>query len=95
MTIHWSLFVPSVLLLVFPADRLLSSLVELGSLDCSQGLENGPRHRPWRWVPALWLDPLRGFPGTLLLPIITGLVTGTTLDPSTRNESGPQRRSST
>lgn len=67
MTIHWSLFVPGVLLLVFPADRLLSSLVELRSYDCFQSLENSPRYRPWWWVPALWLDPLRGFLGTLLL----------------------------
>jgi hypothetical protein len=67
MTIHWSLFVPGVLLLVFPADRLLSSLVELRSFDRFQSLENSPRDRPWWWVPALWLDPFRGFLGTWLL----------------------------
>ena len=67
MTIHWSLFVPGVLLLLFPADRLLSARVELRSFDCFQGLGNSPRYRPWWWVPALWLDPLRGFLGTLLL----------------------------
>lgn len=67
MTIHWSLFVPAILLLLFPADRLLSSLVELRSFDCFQNLENSPRYRPWWWVPSLWLDPLRGFLGTLLL----------------------------
>lgn len=58
---------PGVLLLVFPADRLLSSLVELRSFGCFQSLENSPRHRPWWWVPALWLDPFRGFLGTQLL----------------------------
>ncbi|HVS51193.1 MAG TPA: hypothetical protein VHD62_02465 [Opitutaceae bacterium] len=67
MTIHWSLFVPGVLLLLYPADRLLSSLVELRSFDCFQNLENSPRYRPWWWVLSLWLDPLRGFLGTLLL----------------------------
>ena len=67
MTIHWSLFVPGVVLLLFPADRLLSSLVELRSFDCFQHRENSSRYRPWWWVPALWLDPLRGFLGTVLV----------------------------
>ncbi len=67
MTIHWVLFVPGVLLLLFPADRLLSRFVELRSFDCFNSLNNSPRHRPWWWVPALWLDPLRAFAGTVLL----------------------------
>jgi hypothetical protein len=67
MTIHWGLFVPGVLLLLFPADRLLSSRVELRSFACFQSLENSPRFRPWWWVPVLWLDPLRGFFGAYLL----------------------------
>jgi hypothetical protein len=67
MTIHWSLFGVGVLLLLYPADRLLSSVVELRSFDRFQNLEDSPRYRPWWWVPALWLDPLRGFFGTLLL----------------------------
>lgn len=67
MTIHWSLFVPAVLLLLFPADRLLSANVQLRTFESFRSLENSPRHRPWWWVPALWLDPVRGFVGTLLL----------------------------
>lgn len=67
MTIHWMLFAPGVLLLLYPADRLLSPLVELRSFDCFQNLENSPRYRPWWWVPVLWLDPLRGFFGTVLV----------------------------
>jgi hypothetical protein len=67
MTIHWSLLLPGMLLLLFPADRLLSSVVELRSFGCFQALENSPRYRPWWWVPSLWLDPVRGFAGTLLL----------------------------
>lgn len=67
MTIHWSLLVPGVLLLLFPADRLLSSRVELRTYDRFQSLEDSPRHRPWWWVPSLWLDPLRACLGTLLL----------------------------
>jgi len=67
MTIDWSLFVPAVLLLLFPADRLLSANVQLRTFESFRSLENSPRHRPWWWVPALWLDPVRGFAGTLLL----------------------------
>lgn len=67
MTLHWVLFAPAIFLLLFPADRLLSSLVELRSFDCFNSLDNSPRHRPWWWVPALWLDPVRGFGGTWLL----------------------------
>lgn len=73
MTIHWSLFVPGVVLLLYPADRLLSSLVELRSFDCFQNLENSPRYRPWWWVPVLWLDPLRAFVGTILLQRAVGV----------------------
>lgn len=67
MTIHWGLFVPGLLLLLFPADRMLSSVVELRSFDCFRNLENSLRHRPWWWVPVLWLDPIRALFGTLLL----------------------------
>jgi len=67
MTSHWGLFASAILLLLFPADRLLSSMVELRSFDCFNSLDSSPRRRPWWWVPALWLDPLRGFAGTWLL----------------------------
>ena len=67
MIIHWSLFVPGVLLLLYPADRLLSARVELRSFDCFQSLEHNRRYRPWWWVPLLWIDPFRGFLGTVLL----------------------------
>lgn len=77
MTIHWSVFVPGLVLLIFPADRLLSRVVELRSFDCFQTLENSPRHRPWWWVPALWLDPVRGFAGAWLLQHAFGLASVT------------------
>lgn len=67
MTIHWSLFVPGLVLLLYPAGRLLSSQVELRSFDWFQNFESSPRDRPWWWVPVLWLDPLRGFAGTVLV----------------------------
>lgn len=58
---------PAAVLLLFPADRLLSSLVELRTFDCFTTLNDSPRPRPWWWVPTLWLDPCRGFVGTFLL----------------------------
>lgn len=67
MTIHWSLLGPGLLLLLFPADRLLSSTVVLRSFESFRTLEDSPRHRPWWWVPVLWIDPIRGLVGTLLV----------------------------
>lgn len=65
---------PGLLLLFFPADRLLSSAVRLRSFDRFQSLHNSSRHRPWWWVPVLWLDPVRGFIGGWLLKQALGLV---------------------
>jgi hypothetical protein len=67
MIIQWSLFVPGVLLLLVPADRLFSRRVELRSFDCFRRLGDGKAYRPWWWVPALWLDPLRAYFGAELL----------------------------
>lgn len=67
MIIHPGLFALGVLLLLFPADRLLSQLVSLRSFDCFLSLNNSPRFRPWWWVPLLWLDPFRGFAGAFAL----------------------------
>ena len=67
MTIQWSLLAPGLLLLLFPADRLLSSATRLRPLESFRTLDDSPRFRPWWWVPVLWLDPLRGLLGTALL----------------------------
>jgi hypothetical protein len=75
MTIYWSLFVPEVVLLLYPADRLLSSLVELR--DCFQYPENSPRYRPWS------VHVASATPGACC-----GLVTGSALAVPTRNGSG-------
>jgi hypothetical protein len=66
-TIHWHLFAPALLLLWFPADRLLSSSVRLRSLETFTTLERSPERLPWWCVPALWMDPIRAFGGMLLL----------------------------
>ena len=55
------------MLLLIPADALLSSRVQLRTLDSFNKLDNTWRFRRWWWVPALWLDPLRGFGGALLV----------------------------
>lgn len=61
------LLLPAVLLLLWPADRLLSKRVELRSIDSFRSLNTSPRFRPWWWVPLLWLDPVRAFAGAWLL----------------------------
>jgi hypothetical protein len=67
MFIDWSLFVPGAVLLLLPAEILLSQRVELRTLESFHTLENSPRFRPWWWVPALWIDPARGLVGAWLL----------------------------
>ena len=61
------LLLPALLLLLWPADWLLSKRVELRSIDSFRSLNHAPRYRPWWWVPALWLDPMRAFAGSWLL----------------------------
>jgi hypothetical protein len=74
MTINWVPFALGLLLLVYPADRLLSSMIRLRDFDSFQILEAGAPHRPWWWVPLLWLDPWRSLAGTLLLKHALGIM---------------------
>jgi len=67
MTIEWSYFLPGLILLLFPADGLLSKKVELRGMESFRSLHDSPRRRPWWWVPVLWIDPVRGFVGGRLL----------------------------
>lgn len=76
MTIHLSLFVPALLLLLFPADRLLSSRVELRDFESFHTLDRPERYRPWWWVASLWVDPVRGFVGAGMLAASLDLMFG-------------------
>lgn len=69
MIIYPGLLASGLLLLLFPADRLLSRRVKLRSFESFQSLEDSPRHRPWWWVPMLWLDPVRAFAGVVCLKL--------------------------
>lgn len=73
LSIEWLLFLPAIILLWFPADLLLAAQVKLRSLDCFSDPHNPTPRRPWWWVPALWLDPVRGFGGAWLLMRALGL----------------------
>ncbi|MFI5356347.1 MAG: hypothetical protein ACHQ4G_03330 [Opitutales bacterium] len=67
MAFDWGWFLTGLVLLFFPADRLLSAQVSVRGAESFQSLQNSPRRRPWWWVPALWLDPVRGLLGTWLV----------------------------
>ena len=67
MIFYWSILLPGLLLLLFPAEFLLSKHVKLRSFETFTSLENSPRSRPWWWVPVLFVDPLRGFGGAWLV----------------------------
>ncbi len=55
------------LLLLIPANALLSTRVQLRTLESFHSLDSARRYRRWWWVPALWLDPLRAFGGVWLV----------------------------
>lgn len=55
------------LLLLFPADKLLPTRADLRSFDCLSGLRDYHRRRSGLWLIALTLDPFRGFAGAWLL----------------------------
>ncbi len=67
MTVLWSYFLPGVLLLLIPANTLLSAHVQLRTFESFHSLDNSRRYRRWWWVPALWLDPLRAIGGVWLV----------------------------
>lgn len=73
MTIEWALFVPAVILLLFPGDRLMSAQVELLSFDRMGNRSQAINRR--RWVYVRWIEPLRGFGGAFVLKTSLPLTT--------------------
>ena len=67
MNADWVLLVPGAVLLLIPANALLSSFIQLRTFESFNNLDSRRRHRAWWWVPALWLDPARGFLGAYLV----------------------------
>ena len=67
MTIGWQMFLPAVLLLWFPTSAMLSKKVQLRAWETFQSLHSSTSPRPWWWVPALWIDPVRAAVGAYLL----------------------------
>lgn len=66
MHIHWTLFVPALLLLFYPLDLWLTCHVRLRDFEY---LSNGRRRgkHPWWRQSWAWMDPLRAFAGALAL----------------------------
>lgn len=73
MTFNWIHLSVGLLLLIFPAEFLLSKRVQLRSFETFTSLENNPNAHPWWFVPLLFIDPIRGFGGAWLLRSGLGL----------------------
>ena len=61
------MFLPAVLLLWFPTSAMLSKKVQLRAWETFENLHSTTSPRPWWWVPALWIDPVRAVAGAYLL----------------------------
>ena len=59
MTIAWGLFLPSVVLLYYPAERIMPTGQKLRTYSQLSDPAQRHRHSWWRWQPALWADALR------------------------------------
>lgn len=73
MTFAWETLVPGLFLLMFPTSGMLSSKVQLRTWESFQSLHSVEAKRPWWWVPALWIDPVRAVAGVYLLRESMGL----------------------
>lgn len=73
MNIEWFLFVPALLLLLFPGDRLMGARTELFSFDRGNNRSASINRRRWMYVR--WVEPARGFGGAYALKISLPLAT--------------------
>ena len=59
MTIQWGILLPAIVLLFYPADRILPQNLRLRTYGQLCDPARAHRHRWWLWQPALWADALR------------------------------------
>ena len=59
MTIAWGIFLPSVVLLYYPAERIMPASQKLRTYSQLSDPAQRHRHSWWRWQPVLWADALR------------------------------------
>jgi len=59
MIIAWGILLPSVVLLYYPAERIIPFGHKLRTYSQLSDPAQRHRHSWWRWQPALWADALR------------------------------------
>lgn len=59
MIIEWGILLPALVLLVYPADRILPQHLRLRTYGQLSDPAHTHRHRWWLWQPALWADAFR------------------------------------
>jgi hypothetical protein len=59
MTIVWGIFLPSTVLLFYPAERIIPAGQKLRTYSQLSDPAQRHRHSWWRWQPVLWADALR------------------------------------
>jgi hypothetical protein len=59
MVIEWGFFLPALLMLFYPAERIFPASRRLRSYEQLTDPARSHRHWWWRWQPALWLDAVR------------------------------------
>jgi hypothetical protein len=67
MTITWGIFLPCVVLLYYPAERIFPTGQKLRTYSQLSDPAQRHRHAWWRWQPVLWADALRAAAATWLL----------------------------
>lgn len=73
MTFAWETLAPGLFLLLFPTIGMLSRQVQLRTWESFQSLHSVKTRKPWWWVAALWIDPVRAMLGVYLLRGSLGL----------------------
>lgn len=59
MVFNWGLFLPALILLLYPLERILPAKMKCRSFENLTDPAFRHRRRWWRWQPELWLDVVR------------------------------------